>query len=168
MNHDKADCEHCLKHVSKNNLNSHQLTCSKEMDNSNFKCTLCTYSSGYESNLKKHVTEHEKPPREKKEYKCSFCEKTFILRKHLKEHGKNHKPKPVDTFKCDYCEEEFTRKNNLKCHTATIHESQKVNNKIGFGIFLNTENKEENVNTNCFKCDLCSYTYNLPPLGGLF
>ena len=56
-------------------------------------------------------------------FKCSFCEKTFNLKRNFQEHERTHTgEKP---FSCSKCDKKFAQSRNLKNHEAT-HSSVKT------------------------------------------
>ena len=111
------------------------------------RCDTCTKEFSKLVNLKKHVSIcnrlSDKPRRTSRNiktnsdrattnelyqkslirpYECSFCNKAFIQRSHLRDHEYIHKG--VKPFKCAFCDKTFTQSGNLKTHQR-IHTGDK-------------------------------------------
>ena len=52
-------------------------------------------------------------------YKCTLCDKTFMMKKGLKEHSKRHGEK---VYNCNFCDKTFVIKKTMKTHIRNIHE----------------------------------------------
>ena len=59
-------------------------------------------------------------PKEEKEFRCDFCDKTFEKNWILNLHMRTHEEKRLQ---CDYCQNTFSNRDNLMAHIKTIHQS---------------------------------------------
>jgi KRAB domain-containing zinc finger protein len=161
--HQMTHCIHCQKLVSKKHKNEHQLTCSGRRDSMIFKCELCPYESGFESNLKRHKEVHSKKKEDETKHKCGMCKKEFKLKHQLKQHMKIHLKiqinEATDSFICTYCSKSFSRKDNMNRHIKSEHIDKRIESTVGFGIFKN-DTQQDLTRTDIFQCQKCDYKSN--------
>jgi len=101
-----------------------------------FQCDQCPFVSDQLANLKRHFTLTH-AGKEKKN--CSYCDKTFVNKKELKEHIATHPEyKDEKPFMCDICPKSFRVSDSLKRH-KDMHNGIKPENK--------------------FMCDLCPKSF---------
>lgn len=78
------------------------------------KCTICTKTFKYESNLQSHLSAHKR----RKCYKCQHCTKTFTFESDYNQHILTlHSG--LTFFSCDYCQEQFFQLSELESHRVT-------------------------------------------------
>ena len=95
-------------------------------------------------------------------YRCKVCLYETNLKRNLNSHQKVHKSVHV----CSYCMYSSKKVDNLNRHLLQKHNISvndlKVSNSVGFGIFENRIETDENSTK---QCDMCTYssskTYNL-------
>merc|ERR1712130_169472 len=81
---------------------------------SKFVCQLCDYSA----KTKQHLTDHINALHlQKRDYKCSFCDKSFARHSHVKRHEDAHRN--LRKYKCSLCDMAFNRKSHLDRHIET-------------------------------------------------
>ena len=70
-------------------------------------------------------------------FSCTYCQNVFSSRTHQKDHEKTHLPPPAQSkeFACDICDKSFASKKSLYVHNHKYHDSKKVVNSLGFGVF---------------------------------
>lgn len=83
------------------------------------KCTICTKTFKYESNLQSHLSAHKR----RKCYKCKQCTKTFTFESDYNQHILTHHS-GLTFFSCDYCQEQFSLVSELETHRVT-HDSKR-------------------------------------------
>lgn len=86
----------------------------------NFLCKYCGHSFNRKHGLKIHeLAVHAK----KKDFKCQFCDKTFVI-EYLKTcHEKKHLG--TSNVTCDLCNFSFTCKQSLRKHIKGVHENRR-------------------------------------------
>lgn len=77
--------------------------------NSMNKCPVCSYSTPFTGNLKRHLLLHSGHRR----FKCGICGKLFTLKQHLKSHLTIHEG---FRFTCEICRKSFSRQSYLRQH----------------------------------------------------
>ena len=78
-----------------------------------FMCQLCAYVTPSFSYFKRHIKIHG----DKRSFKCSFCDRSFIRKTGLIIHLRTHTgEKP---FECNICLKRFSDKSNFKKHLRT-------------------------------------------------
>ncbi|CAL1610638.1 unnamed protein product [Knipowitschia caucasica] len=80
------------------------------------KCTTCTQSFSSESQLQKHLREHESD----KPHRCEQCPQSFNLEFNLTLHKSTHS---TSDFACPVCHKKFSRIASLKSHLM-LHEKE--------------------------------------------
>ena len=79
--------------------------------NNLFKCNICEKYLSTQTNLKTHmVLTHTEE--EKKNLKCSICDKKFLRPADLNNHKRGH-AKKENPFKCSFCQVSFVHKETL-------------------------------------------------------
>ncbi|XP_061676485.1 zinc finger protein 236-like isoform X4 [Syngnathoides biaculeatus] len=81
------------------------------------KCTICSQIFTTESQLQKHLREHEIND---KPHRCDQCPQTFNVEFNLKLHKSTH---TTSDFTCPVCNKKFSRIASLKSHTM-LHERE--------------------------------------------
>ncbi|XP_049794633.1 uncharacterized protein LOC126204249 [Schistocerca nitens] len=90
----------------------HDDLCDTFRDNDFFKCHICFKTLRTHHNLKRHLTNHEKPP---VSVSCNFCQEVFTEKSKLYQHREEKHPKKHN---CTFCNKEF-----LSLRSCRIHES---------------------------------------------
>ncbi|KAF1744843.1 hypothetical protein MXB_4122 [Myxobolus squamalis] len=90
-----------------------------------FKCTLCEYSCGIKSNLKRHITFRHSDSRS---FNCTLCDKSYKSSNDLSRHVKSHintEPlkckKEKKQYGCHICKSTFARGYNVTRHLVDLH-----------------------------------------------
>ena len=132
-------CKSCNKNFTNRNAldyheKQHELTVMKEA------CDICGKRFSTKQTLKEHrELLHNEAVTGGSNFKCSFCEKTYQLKKSLDRHVReNHSianmkknldyVQDLDTvaeIKCEYCEKSFKRNEYLKRHVKSVHAKNK-------------------------------------------
>ncbi|XP_053736407.1 zinc finger protein 236-like isoform X1 [Synchiropus splendidus] len=81
------------------------------------KCTMCTQTFTTESQLQKHLREHESND---KPHRCDQCSQTFNVEFNLTLHKSTH---TTSDFTCPVCRKKFSRIASLKSHIM-LHEKE--------------------------------------------
>ena len=107
------ECTICTKKFkTKSSLKNHNLTHTEEKP---FHCNICLERFKAPHYLRIHKLTHNKPIN-----KCSYCDKSFVLKSVLKEHMRSHTDQK--NFKCTECNRSFLRNwmlnRHLKSHTT--------------------------------------------------
>ena len=99
-------CEHCERRFShRTQLNKHM---AKHSTGETSQCDQCEKLFPHEILLKKHKMTHVKP------YQCSFCDKSFYSKNHLKQHLPMHTGEKA--FRCNMCGKSFGHNASLSNH----------------------------------------------------
>ncbi|GAB0197479.1 transcriptional repressor CTCFL [Grus japonensis] len=128
-----------------------------------YACDLCSYASKDAYKLKRHMITHsgEKP------YECYVCQAKFTqsgtMKIHmLQKHGEN-----VPKYQCPHCSTFIARKSDLGVHLRNLHSYMAVAIKCSYceAVFHERyaliQHKKTHRNEKRFKCDQCSYTFDL-------
>ena len=85
-----------------------------------YNCSLCSYKSNVEANLKLHWKSRHKI---RNEIKCNECDVVYYSKESLRQHtGTVHRHLK---YKCDICQYEATQATHLISHKKSIHEGVK-------------------------------------------
>ena len=99
-------CEHCERRFShRTQLNKHV---AKHSTGETSQCDQCEKLFPHEMLLKKHMMTHVKP------YQCTFCDKSFYSKNHLKQHVPMHTGEKA--FRCNMCGKSFGHNASLSNH----------------------------------------------------
>ncbi|XP_049784109.1 uncharacterized protein LOC126185676 [Schistocerca cancellata] len=93
----------------------HDDLCDTFRDNDFFKCHICFKTLRTHHNLKRHLTNHEKPPVSVSSVPCNLCQEVFTEKSKLYQHREEKHPKKHN---CTFCNKEF-----LSLRSCRIHES---------------------------------------------
>ncbi|XP_049861395.1 uncharacterized protein LOC126355181 [Schistocerca gregaria] len=93
----------------------HDDQCDTFRDNDFFKCHICFKTLRTHHNLKRHLTNHEKPPVSVSSVSCNLCQEVFTDKSKLYQHREEKHPKKHN---CTFCNKEF-----LSLRSCRIHES---------------------------------------------
>ncbi|XP_047104588.1 uncharacterized protein LOC124740672 [Schistocerca piceifrons] len=93
----------------------HDDLCDTFRDNDFFKCHICFKTLRTHHNLKRHLTNHEKPPVSVSSVSCNLCQEVFTEKSKLYQHREEKHPKKHN---CTFCNKEF-----LSLRSCRIHES---------------------------------------------
>ena len=123
-----------------------------------FSCTECPYIVDRQDRLKTHQEKkHSKSVTSR--FQCTYCQKDFSTRSHLKDHEKTHVTLPVQSknFECDVCNKSFASEKSLYVHKHKFHNNTKVVNSLGFGVFEDSKPPIKSSNEK-FQCHKCGYS----------
>ena len=131
-----------------------------------FQCKLCEYKSYYKANVQRHTRRvhpsedvlakiksrrlSKEKTKEKEEYRCEDCDKTFPRQVLLKYHGEAVHEQIVK-FSCKLCEQKSYYKNNMRLHLKRSHPSADVLTNIEPVVKSEPVPAEEIIN--CLQCD---------------
>ncbi len=88
-----------------------------------YHCGKCSRTFSNRTALQKHIfSKHEDPS--SKEQKCHLCPKAFISKSSLLRHIKAHQG--IYTYSCSYCEKGFSTKEHVKGHEAKYHTGEQL------------------------------------------
>uniref|UniRef100_A0A8C7RSW3 Zinc finger and BTB domain-containing protein 41 n=1 Tax=Oncorhynchus mykiss TaxID=8022 RepID=A0A8C7RSW3_ONCMY len=140
-----------------------------------FQCDVCLQCYSTKSNLTVHKKKHASDaPFQKKDHKCSFCNKLHASKKTLAKHVRRFHPdhiqeflamrrKKNDGWKCDICHKSFTRRPHLEEHM--ILHTQDRPFKCAFcddyfkSRFARLKHQEK-YHLGPFPCDICGRQFN--------
>ena len=125
-------CKKCEKSYSEHgSLTKHIDAVHKNIKKS-CKCETCGKVFSRKQDWKKHVSRHGD-----NDFKCDFCEKSFVLNNQLERHvyitHKGHKEEKT-TYKCGTCGKQYKNYASLKAHIRIVHEGRKDYNCIDCGL----------------------------------
>lgn len=146
-------CDECGKwfsrpsHLIRHNLSDHSTQ-------ARLKCAHCKYSCVLKERLGQHLLSHSA-----KVHSCGKCEARFTTTYNLNRHNVIVHTKKK-RFKCSLCNYDSYFKNDLKKHKQ-CHE--KTNSFKRFEILDLTKQLSDDVDTEVFKCRICSSTFDNKP-----
>ncbi|XP_077455231.1 zinc finger protein 236 isoform X1 [Stigmatopora argus] len=106
-----------VKSSDETDVNENKVGGFKDGEIKDKKCTICSQIFTTESQLQKHLREHEIND---KPHRCDHCTQTFNVEFNLMLHKSTH---TTSDFTCPVCNKKFTRIASLKSHTM-LHEME--------------------------------------------
>lgn len=166
----RFECKECgKKFTEKRTLVDHRRVHldedEKQKLRSQFKCSICAYSTLYESRLKDHMKIHVAV----KPFECDVCSKRFYRKNILKIHIQSHCKDKI--FVCNICPKKYYHKTGLTYHMETSH-VDKALRKYKYTCYICKYNSmslsylrihmRSHTGVRPFKCRLCprSFTVN--------
>nr|XP_057908770.1 zinc finger protein 236-like isoform X1 [Doryrhamphus excisus] len=110
-------CHFAAYNNNNNNLNENQVVGFSDGEVKDKKCAICSQIFTTESQLQKHLREHEVND---KPHRCDQCSQTFNVEFNLTLHKSTH---TTSDFTCPVCKKKFSRIASLKSHTM-LHERE--------------------------------------------
>ena len=122
--HRGVDCNLCGERIPANSVSAHKAKV--HGTSKTVKCDQCPFETKHQAYLSKHILKHV--PKEKIDYPCDQCSKTFNMKRYLTQHKKTHENKmkntnekqthPV-TILCSFCDKIFAREENGEIYPNT-------------------------------------------------